>query len=123
MIGTHDDKGRLQRACREGDSKLCPCMNDPWFNGVNSMTSYVEVDAANGHFAAYATPFIHTMMAGTCCHALACALQRLLHCLHAENESTPLSEASVGGAQDVLRMLLRHGAGKVVNKQDTHGRT
>lgn len=40
-----------------------------------------------------------------------------------ENDSTPLSEAAVGGAMQVLVLLLRHGAFSVVNQRDTHGRT
>ncbi|EKX42085.1 hypothetical protein GUITHDRAFT_111938 [Guillardia theta CCMP2712] len=88
LLGISDASGKIQRACTtDPDSMTCVCLCDPWYRGINSLTSYVEPDCVN------------------------------------ENNSTPLSEAAVGGATSVLRELLRHGATSVIDLQDSHGRT
>lgn len=85
-------------------------MGDPFFSGPNTATTYVEVDSLNENDSSPLSGKIWPCRRNKCSHADSDAV-------------TVRAEAAVGGAMEVLSMLLRHGASKVINKQDTHGRT
>ena len=137
LVGISDKNGAIQRNCAATPpgALLCACMTDPFFNGPTyaaqpdpyATRPVPQPTSSPSHFSSYILMGVHAARYPANRQSRArCIRSAETHVeVYAANENdvTPLSEAAVGGATEVITELLRHGAARVIDLPDSHGRT